>query len=309
MPRIPRLLVDGEEAVYHVISRTALDGYVLGSDDKEYLVHLIRWLSGVFFVKIFGYCIMSNHFHLLLKVSPGRELSDEEVLRRAKTYYDNIQGKQQVVPAYVVKYRERFSNLSEFVKEIKQRFSRYYNKKHSRRGYFWGDRYKSVLIEEGEALLNCLAYIELNPVRAGIVKRPEEYRWCSLAYLVATGNRSGFICTDYGLIINREPAFQEFIALLRAFIYEKGGMKIDGEREIPHDILEQERKKGFRPSKKRLFLMKIRYFSDSGILGSRAYVRAQYERFRRLFRSKEKVPKRVPGIEGVYSLKRLTVNV
>ena len=50
------------------------------------------------------------------------------------------------------------------------------NKRHNRRGFFWGDRFKSVIVENGDTLINCLAYIDLNPVRAGMVKRPEDYR-------------------------------------------------------------------------------------------------------------------------------------
>ena len=54
----------------------------------------------------------------------------------------------------------------------------------NRTGYFWGDRFKNVLIEKGEALINCLAYIDLNPVRAKIVKRPEDYRWSGIGYQI-----------------------------------------------------------------------------------------------------------------------------
>ena len=63
----------------------------------------------------------------------------------------------------------------------------------------WGDdRYKSVVVQDGDALLNCLAYIDLNPIRAGMVDRPEEYRWCSLGYHVQTGNRGGLLSLEFG---------------------------------------------------------------------------------------------------------------
>ena len=64
MARIPRLLVKGEDTVYHIISRTALPGYVLGDVEKDYLLGLIKNLSSLFFVEVFGFCIMGNHFHL-----------------------------------------------------------------------------------------------------------------------------------------------------------------------------------------------------------------------------------------------------
>ena len=73
-----------------------------------------------------------------------------------------------VADGWIPSLREKLSNLSEFVREIKVGFTRYYNKRHYRRGYFWGDRFKSVIVETGETLINCLAYIDLNPLLAGL---------------------------------------------------------------------------------------------------------------------------------------------
>jgi putative transposase len=57
-----------------------------------------------------------------------------------------------------------------------------------------------VIVEKGETLINCLAYIDLNPLRAGLVDRPEDYRWNSLGYHVQTGNKDNFLSLDFGLI-------------------------------------------------------------------------------------------------------------
>ena len=62
MPRIARLVIKEEKAVYHVMSRTALDGYVLGDVEKDFLVNHIRWLAKVYFAEVLGFCIMGNHF-------------------------------------------------------------------------------------------------------------------------------------------------------------------------------------------------------------------------------------------------------
>ena len=85
------------------------------------------------------------------------------------------------------------------MKEVKQAFSVYYNRKYGRKGTLWGERFKSVIVENGETLVNCLAYVELNPIRAGIVKKPEDYRWNSLGYHVQTGNKDGFLSLDFGV--------------------------------------------------------------------------------------------------------------
>jgi putative transposase len=95
--------------------------------------------------------------------------------------------------------RLKLSNLSEFIREIKVGFARCYNRRHNRRGYFWGERFKSVIVENGETLINCLAYIDLIPLRAGLVERPEQYRWNSLGYHLQTNNRDNFLSTDFGL--------------------------------------------------------------------------------------------------------------
>src|SRR5690606_30232061 len=72
---------------------------------------------------------------------------------------------------------KRFCDLSAFVKELKERFSRWFNKHHERRGTLWMERFKSVLVEDGDALRTMALYIDLNPVRAGLVEDPKDYRW------------------------------------------------------------------------------------------------------------------------------------
>ena len=145
MPRIPRIVVKGEDAVYHVISRTTLEGYVLGNVEKDYLLSLIKWMSEVFFVEVFGLSIMGNHFHLLVKMEIAEDYSDDEVKERLALLFrkDN----REITDGQLPWFRDKLTNLSEFVKEIKQRFTRYYNKEHNKKGYFWGDRFKSVLLD------------------------------------------------------------------------------------------------------------------------------------------------------------------
>ncbi len=196
MPRIARMLIQEKEAVYHVMSYTALPGFPLGDAEKDYLFELVRRLSKVFFAEILGLCVMGNHFHLLARMHLDSEYSDEQLIKRYKLFY----GKDKLMPEGKINlFREKWSSLSEFVKEIKQQFTRYYNKRHDRRGYFWGDRFKSLIVENGETLVNCLAYIDLNPVRAGIVSRPEDYRWNSIGYHIQTNNRGKFLSLDFGM--------------------------------------------------------------------------------------------------------------
>ena len=191
MPRIARLVVKGEPAVYHVISRTALDGFVLGDIEKDYLLKLIKRLSSVYFSEVLGFCVMGSHFHLLVRMHPGKDYSDEDIRKRFTVYYGKARARM-LKDGQLPHFREKWSSLSEYVKEIKQGFSRFYNRRHGRKGFFWSERFKSVIVDNGETLINCLAYIDLNPFRAGLVKKPDEYRWSSLGYHVQWKNKGEF---------------------------------------------------------------------------------------------------------------------
>jgi len=299
MPRIARLVIKEEKAVYHVMSRTALDGYVLGDVEKDFLVNHIRWLAKVYFAEVLGFCIMGNHFHLLVRIEPGRDKSVDEIRKRFEIYYGE-DDKRELTEEMIPVLREKWGTLAEFVKEIKQGFSRFYNRRHHRKGFFWAERFKSVIVDNGETLINCLAYIDLNPIRAGIAKKPEEYRWCSLGYHVQTKNRDKFLSTDFGL---REFALQGEkvrLAHYRQFVYEKGGLMADIEDQTATlDLSSVER-----------FRYRTRYFTDSGIIGTKEFVSRVYQDFKGYFTSKhEKWPRLVKGLDGVYSLKRLSENI
>ncbi|MFM8878629.1 MAG: transposase, partial [Verrucomicrobiota bacterium] len=184
-------------AVYHCISRT-VGGQKLWDDAcKERMASLLISLAGFCGLEVITYCMMGNHFHVLVRVPKAVPLSDEELLRRAEGFY----GKQGVL---VVLARDamksegqgggkmplhirqtllgRMGDVSVLMKEFKQRFSRWYNRRTERFGTLWAERFKSVLVEDSpEALRTVAAYIDLNPVRAGLVSDPKDYRFCGYA--------------------------------------------------------------------------------------------------------------------------------
>ncbi len=323
MPRIPRMVINDETTVYHVMSRTALDGFPLGDIEKDFMLDLIRRYSALYFVEILGFCLMGNHFHILVKMLPEYKFTDEDIKKRYVGFYgDDRVFTDGLIPSL----RAKLSSLSEFVREIKVGFARYYNKRHNRRGYFWGDRFKSVIVDKGETLINCLAYIDLNPLRAGIVNRPEDYRWNSLGYHVQTNNRDNFLSTDFGLKEFNVKSEKERIRRYRRYVYEAGAVNRPEKGKTPEKyaplsqvnstgqakvigdrILEKERKREFELSRNDRFRYRTRYFTDSGVIGSKEFVSKTYMRFKHHFNSKnEKKPKPVKGLSGVYSLKRLS---
>jgi hypothetical protein len=103
------------------------------------------------------------HVDRKMKMIPEHRFTDEDIQKRFETFYGDSRSFTEGQIPYL---REKLSSLSEFVREIKVGFARYYNRRHDRRGYFWEERFKSVIVDKGETLVNCFAYIDLNPLRA-----------------------------------------------------------------------------------------------------------------------------------------------
>ena len=82
MPRSTRLTIPDQKAVYHVMSRTALDGFPFQDIEKDRMVEIIRSLSAVYFTEILGFCIMGNHFHILVRMIPDHYFSDAQIKER-----------------------------------------------------------------------------------------------------------------------------------------------------------------------------------------------------------------------------------
>jgi REP element-mobilizing transposase RayT len=204
MARPKRNLISQEVGSYHIISRVAGGELLFNEKDKEYFLKLLRRFANGFFVQIHAFCIMSNHFHLLVSCleKEARLASKKELFRRYKAIYPRIPGPpegeydlngeliKRDEDGGVERLRRRLGSISRFVQEIKQGFSRWYNKTYDRKGYLWGDRFKGVIVSKGEAQLTCSAYIDLNPVRADIVKKPEDYRWNSLGLRVRSSRQA-----------------------------------------------------------------------------------------------------------------------
>lgn len=287
----------GEEAFYHITSRTVGREFYFGEVEKEKLFNIIKYYSGFYFVKVIGVTIMSNHIHLLIKSEPKSYYSDNEVMRRIEKYINKKKKdkkKGEISLNELLRIKEKMEDISEYIRAIKQTFSRWYNKTNNRTGYLWGDRFKSVLIEKGESLLNCLAYIDLNPVRAGIVKKPEDYRWSGIGYRIYTDNKDDFLSFE-GIFsesdlneLSREKLHQYY----RAFVYKCGNIKRltlseleegkdidDGRSAIDDETYNNELMKDFKLPKREIMRGRIRYFSDGMVIGSKKFLKEAYSRF------------------------------
>ena len=303
MPRYARFTRPDKQTVYHVISRTALPGLPINDIEKDHLLTIIRYFARIYFVDVLGFCIMGNHFHLAVRVYPTDHATREEVRKRFALRY----GQEVSFGEHdFEKYQEKWTDLSEFVAEIKQTFSRQFNKRHNRRGYFWGERFKSMIVQEGHTLVNLLAYIDLNPIRAAIVKRPEDYKWSSLGYHIQTGNKGDLLSVDFGMKEWNEHKPKEIVRKYREFVYETGAVDAGKGAVIDQKIVDKERKKKYKVRRVDRFMYRTRYFTEAGIIGSKEFVGEVFDQVKHLLRSKD-TRKFTPvgGVEGVYSMKRL----
>jgi REP element-mobilizing transposase RayT len=204
MPRARPFLFDGSQAgCFHVVSRLIERRYLLDEVGKEVFLKMVRAYEDLLGVEVLTFCIMSNHFHLLVRVPHRpegfdvpletllarleRALGEEAMaLVRSQLEFWQRTGMDSVIEEWRQKQIARMFSLSEFVKCVKLRFTRWYNRKTGRKGPLWESRFTSVIVEEEErALRTMAAYIDLNPVRAGIVGDPADYRWSGYAEAMA----------------------------------------------------------------------------------------------------------------------------
>ncbi|MBI2994789.1 MAG: transposase [Gammaproteobacteria bacterium] len=161
MPRMGRIVMPG--VAHHIVQRGHNREVVFRSgEDFGFYLHNLRELKSVFSVKLYAFCLMTNHVHLLLEPN------------------DSV-------------------GLALLLKHLAGRQTRYVNRRIRRTGTLWEGRYKSSPVETETYLLACSRYIELNPVRAGMVESPGHYRWSSFRLKI------GLVQSD---ILNVDPAFE-----------------------------------------------------------------------------------------------------
>lgn len=306
MPRTRRLLLEQRPTVYHVMSRTALNGFPLDAADKDYFLELLRRCIRRYFVELLGFCVMDNHFHLLVRMLPESEISDKEVILRYKETY----GSEPESPGVQLPVlRRQWGGLSYLMRELKMEFSRHFNRKNRRRGYFWGGRFKSVIVESGRALLQCLAYIDLNPIRAGLVQRPEDYRWCSMSYLARRNNAGGLLTPDFGLADwsapdGGEAPLRERLRRYRAFLYELGVLESPrGGARLNETLVARARANDYADTLAERLLTRCRAFSDAAVMGSSGFVQ-RVAGLLRLQAPGRDSPRALSGQDGIFALHR-----
>ena len=183
-------------AAYHVVTRVNARQYRLEEGLQEKFVKHLKKLKMLYFVEYGAYCVLSSHYHLILRFADPQDIRPEEAMKRWNTYHEGTVWKKDATnpehQAYVVK---ELTDLSSFMKRLNHHVSVRHNKARDLQGTLWEGRFHSTIVERGYSLAMCAAYIELNAFRASMVKKPEDYAFCSLNYLLK-GNKDGLIDTS-----------------------------------------------------------------------------------------------------------------
>jgi putative transposase len=295
--RQARITVPAEEGpgVYHAMTRTVNGERLFDEVAREVLRKQLWQIADYCGVEILTYAILSNHFHVLVRIPQKQEIPDAELLRRYHVLYPKPTRHQtvrlEIIRAQLatncpeaITWRRRQSalmnNLGQFMKLLKQRFSIWYNKTHQRFGTLWAERFKSILLEPKPRLLETLAaYIDLNCVRAGLVTDPKDYRFCGYAEAVA-----GSEMARRGLAIAAGVSAQDWAQVQADYRQVLFGTAV-APREYGGGISLEEFqrviKSGGTLSRATVLRCRVRYFTDGAVLGTKAFVATQLARRRR----------------------------
>jgi REP-associated tyrosine transposase len=302
--RLGRMKVVGEGCYYHLINRTCgyKGDYPFTDVDKEYGFRLLENLSQYFLVEVISAAWMGNHFHLVVYAPSEQELpAIHDIAKRHNDYYKAMRKKfkygarlPRINPRNAEQVREvslKMIDISYFMRAFQQRFTVVFNQTYDRHGRLWSDRFKSVILEKNHSLEACVVYVELNPVRAGLVEDPADYRFTTWGRYCGSGRHmfhDNFvkhlkkdIMTEDTSTWNDAEVFAYFRSELTRIVVAETGASSE---EIYAEKTAARRKESMQIR----YLRRTRHFSDGAIIGSKLFIREMAEKFR----DKEKVSKK-----------------
>ena len=187
---------------YHVMTRCVRRAFLCGKDKysgncyehrRKPIVDRIKFLASVFNIDVCSYAIMSNHYHLVLKINSTEKWNEKQVL----TYWSSLcnviplcerflkgedleKAELDMVYLKTDEYRKRLMSISWFMKLLNEHIARSANIEDNVSGSFWESRFKSQALLDERALLTCMAYVDLNPIRSAMAKTPEGSDYTSI---------------------------------------------------------------------------------------------------------------------------------
>lgn len=192
MPRTARIAP--KDFVYHVLTRGNNKQDIFHDrEDYEKYIDILQKYKEKYKFRLYHYVLMTNHVHLIIEPSGAG------------------------------------GSLSDIMKGINLSYAQHYKIKYNHVGHFWQDRYKSILVAKDEYLLACGGYVELNPVRAGMVKEPKEYPWSS--YQATAHGKKNEVVDTSDIISNTDEARREYRKFVQAMLKNNEAMKGEMERK------------------------------------------------------------------------------
>ena len=201
MPRPRKSLINlSDTSYYHCVSRCVRRAYLCGEDNqtgrsyehrRQWVEDRLLYLAEVFCIDVCAYAVMSNHTHVVLRINKQKadSLSVKEIIRRwhrlykgmllSQRYIDPVQSTTlseaeiQTVHSLAEIYRKRLYDISWFMRLLNEYIARRANKEDECTGHFWEGRFKSQALLDETSLAACMAYVDLNPVRACLANTPE----------------------------------------------------------------------------------------------------------------------------------------
>ncbi len=255
-------------AYYHVHTRVVERLFhMVNEDDKQAFLNLLCHLTQGFFMKILAFQVMDNHFHLVIKVHIDEDVSLEEVREK----YCHIHPDRMFLDEGKQSYQEYLGDLSMFMKTLNERYASQYNRLHNRSGHFWGDRFKSGILADTEAVVNCMGYVGLNAVRARMVEEREDYIFGSINHV--TKNKNQYQLID----------IPEISALMEGTMLGENEQEVREEFNQTMNGDDKKEKDGylkyiaFVKMKKQAFLHRVESFTRQATIGTITSLRALHD--------------------------------
>jgi hypothetical protein len=285
MARMKRFKTLWRDSWYHLYNRVVGEAgeYPLGEPAaRRKLVELIERYAAVYMCQVSAFCVLGNHWHVVVLFEAMRKLSRKELLRRARMLHPGKRGEETLAAwgqGQWERLNRRLFDVSDFVKDVEQQFTGWYNRRQGRVGPFWADRFKAVVLEGGRSVLDACLYVDLNAVRAGLAVRPEEYRGSSEG--LRSIGRGRWLMPLKEILGGGEArgARREY----RSLLYWRGAVPTrEGQAAIPEGVIRAEEARGF--AERGAFLRRIDYYREGLALGGAEFVAECVEIARRLGR-------------------------
>jgi len=205
---------------YHCVSRCVRRAYLCGVDEKtgfdfshrrDWIETRLMMLAEIFAIDVCAYAVMSNHYHVVVRINAIQQSAwpAEEVIERWSRLHrvpEHLQdldagGQQELIS----RWRARLGSISWFMKSLNEPLARIANKEDGCKGRFWEGRFRSQALLDEVSLLKCMAYVDLNPIRADLADTPETSAHTSIQARIQRRDQSLAPMTDDALIGCQKP--------------------------------------------------------------------------------------------------------